>query len=297
MYQSAAASQAGLNPGFQDPFANLNFLATIPDKMDVYFDMYIASRPHPSTMYGHEGYLLFKQLPVPFGGDNGLLGGLFDEINVKVGAFDIDFGDQNYRRSNNARVQRNPLVGNYLIDPNVEEIGGEVYSIKGPIHWLVGLGSGTTTEHFDYGAAPSFHAKLWGNPLPEVRTSLSMYDGHLGNSADTSYLFVNGRSGGTYAAVFGGGDNPGQILPQGGKDVTAVQGDLDLEPLALGNLLIRRLDAGLRHQWARGWRPGGAVALWGGGVGLSHHAGPIFGRAIQLRQRRVGQRRTHRRLG
>ena len=33
-------------------------------------------------------------------------------------------------------------------------------------------------------------------------------------------------SGGTFAAVFGGGDNPGQILPQAGKDVTAVQGDL-----------------------------------------------------------------------
>ena len=68
----AGAKQAGLDPGFQDPFASLSFLASIPDKLDVYFDLYIASRPHPNTMYAHEGYLLFKQLPAPF--DAGPLG-------------------------------------------------------------------------------------------------------------------------------------------------------------------------------------------------------------------------------
>jgi hypothetical protein len=217
-------NQAGLDPGFQDPFANLSFLAAIPNKMDVYFDLYVASRPHASTMYGHEGYLLFKQLPAPF--DTGPVGAVFDYINVKVGAFDLDFGDDNYRRSNNARVQRNPLIGNPLLDPNVEEIGGEVYTIKGPVYALAGVGSGTTTEHFDYGSEPSVHGKLWGYPLPDVRTSISAYHVDLSGSADTSYLFFNGRSGGAFAAVFGGGDNPGQILPQGGKDVTAVQGDV-----------------------------------------------------------------------
>ena len=118
----------GLNYNFQTPWGNLSFLASIAEKLDVYFDMYISSRPHSNQMYGHEGYMLFKQLPGPFS-DNEFLRSLFDQINVKVGAFDIDFGDQNYRRSNNARVQRNPLVGNYVVDPNGEEIGGEVYSI------------------------------------------------------------------------------------------------------------------------------------------------------------------------
>jgi hypothetical protein len=216
--------QPGLDPGFQDPFGNLNFLASIPDKLDVYFDTYIASRPHSNTMYGHEGYILFKQLPAPL--NTGLFADGFNYVNVKLGAFDIDFGDDNYRRSNNARVQRNPLIANPLIDPNVEEIGGEIYSIKGPVYWLFGLASGTTTEHFDYGSQPSFHGKLWGYPLPDLRTSISAYHVDLSGSADTSYLYTNGRSGGTLAAVFGGGDNPGQILPAAGKDVTAVQGDV-----------------------------------------------------------------------
>jgi hypothetical protein len=219
--------QAGLDPGIQDPFANLSFLASIPDKLDVYFDLYVASRPHPNTMYAHEGYLLFKQLPAPF--EAGPLGQAFNYVNLKVGAFDLDFGDDNYRRSNNARVQRNPLIGNPLIDPNVEELGAELYSIKGPVYWLIGVGSGTTTEYFDYGSSASFHGKLWAYPLPDLRTSVSAYHVDLSgtNTANqNSDLYNAGRSGEPFAAVFGGGDDPGSILPGNGKDVTAVEGDV-----------------------------------------------------------------------
>ena len=224
---SGGVVQQDLNPGLQDPFANLSFLATIAGKMDVYFDLYVASRPHPNTMYAHEGYLLFKDLPAPF--NTGLGHDLFDYINVKVGAFDIDFGDGNYRRSNNAFVQRNPLIENPLVDPNVEEIGGEVYSVKGPVYWLAGLTNGTTTEHFDYGADPAVHGKLWGYPLPDVRTSISAYYVNLsgtGVTDENSDLYAAGRSGEPLGGVFGGGDDPGSILPQAGKNVSAVQGDV-----------------------------------------------------------------------
>jgi hypothetical protein len=217
-------AQRGLDPGFQTPFADVTFLGTIPNKMEIYFDEYIASRPHPSTTYGHEGYMIFEGLPAPF--DTGPIAKLFEYVNVKVGAFDIDYGDDNYRRSNNARVQNNPLIGNPLVDPNVEEIGGEIYSVKGPIYGLFGVGGGSTTEHFDIGYQPSIHGKIWAYPVPEVRTAISAYHVHLGDSADESYLYANGRSGGTFAGVFGNPDDPGQILPQAGKDVTAVQGDL-----------------------------------------------------------------------
>jgi hypothetical protein len=223
---SGGVSQENLNPGFQDPFANLSFLATVPGKMDVYFDLYVASRPHPNTMYAHEGYLLFRDLPEPF--DTGVWHDTFQYINLKAGAFDIDYGDGNYTRSNNAFVQRNPLVGNPLVDPNVEEIGAEVYSIKGPVYWLAGMTNGTTTEHFDYGTEPAFHGKLWGYPLPELRTSVSAYHAYLAGSGATnenSDLYAAGRSGQPFAAVFGGGDDPGSIQPQAGQDVTAFQGD------------------------------------------------------------------------
>ncbi len=235
-YSSPTKQYPGLDPGFQTPFANLDFLASIPGKLDVFFDTYVASRPHPNQMYGHQGYILLKQLPAPFAG--GPMSNLFDYINVKAGAFDIDFGDQNYHRSNNAFVQRNPLIGNYVVDPNTEEIGAEVYSVKGPLYWLVGLGSGTTTEHFDYGSLPDVHGKLWGYPLHDLRLSFSAYYANLAGTTaaanlatdyETSHLYSAERSGGVYAAVFGGGDNPGQITPLDGLDVQAYQADITWE--------------------------------------------------------------------
>jgi hypothetical protein len=218
---------ASLNPGLQNPFASLSFLATIPNMMEVYFDLYIASRPHPNTMYAHEGYLLFKALPPPL--DQTIVGEAFKYINVKAGGFDIDFGDGNYHRSNNAFVDRNPLVGNPLVDPNVEELGLEVFAIQGPIFWLAGVGSGTTTEHFDFGAGASGHLKFWGYPLPELRTSASFYYADLSGTTSAnehSNLFAAIRSGGSYSAIFGGGDSPGQVLPAAGRRVFAVQGDI-----------------------------------------------------------------------
>lgn len=233
-----AGQYPGLDPGFTTPFGNLEFLGTIPHKLDIYFDLYMSSRPDEDKMYGDQGYMIFKQLPGPF--DKGALGGLFKYINVKAGAFDVDFGDQNYHRTNNGFAQRNPLIGNYLVDPNTEEIGAEVYSIRGPVYWLAGLSNGSTKEHFAYGSRPAVHAKIWGYPLPDLRWSASVYYSNL-----DGYSTANGgqppgageghnqimsliRSGGVYADVFGGGwdGDPGQITPLNGYDVQAYQTDL-----------------------------------------------------------------------
>ena len=35
----------------------------------------------------------------------------------------VDFGDAAMHRSNNANVQKNPLVGNFVMDPNIVSIG------------------------------------------------------------------------------------------------------------------------------------------------------------------------------
>lgn len=216
-----------LDPGFQTAFGNLQFLGRIPEKFDIYFDLYIASRPHSSQMYGHEGYMLFYDAPGALG-DIAPIDKLFDYVNVKVGAFDVDFGDQNYRRSNNATVQRNPFIGNYLVDPNTTEMGAEIYAKPGgAIGWLVGVGSGTSTENFSDNGGFSFHGKLWAEPLEGVRTSASAYIAdQSGSTSASTNLYSSNRSGGPYGAVFGGGTAPGQVFIGSGKDVTALQGDV-----------------------------------------------------------------------
>ena len=259
----------GLDPGFQTPFGNLEFMATIPHKLDIYFDLYLASRPDEDKVYGDQGYMVFKQLPGPF--SKGPLGDLFKYINVKAGAFDVDFGDQNYHRTNNGFAQRNPLIGNYLVDPNTEEIGAEVYSIQGPIYWLTGLTTGTTRGHFTlpstYGSRPAVHGKIWMYPMKDLRWSFSAYysdlDGYStahnllpGAGEGHNQLFALIRSGGVYAGVFGGGwdGDPGQITPLNGYDVQAYQTDLTWNhwPWEVYSFLGWTQDATYDERWLYG---------------------------------------------
>jgi predicted porin len=229
---SLGVRQPGLEPGFQTPFGDLSFLAKFDDRMDIYYDLYLASRPHEENTYGHEGFIIFHQMPGSLA-ENDLISGFFEVADVKVGAFDIDFGDSRYRRSNNARVQYNPLIGNFVVDPETEEIGLEIYSKPTVLNWLVGLTGGTTTGHVDQDGGFGLHGKLWSEVASDLRLALSVYRAdHSRNGAgypvggDKSFLFSGSRSGGPYDGVMSGGDAPGQILPSNGQDVLAVQGDV-----------------------------------------------------------------------
>lgn len=252
-----------LNPGFQRPYGNLNFLATIPHKLDVFIEVYLESQKHPTYVYAGQGYVLLKALPAPL--EHTPLGAVFHFINVKAGAFTIDFGDQNYHRSDNGYVQRNPLIGNALVDPSTEEIGTEVYSVKGPVRWLVGVGTGSTGDHFDYGGDPGVHGKIWGDPLPGLRLSASAYYADHAGQFNTPFFEVSGlyasnRTGGIYNAVFGGPPQngfttqPGQITPMEGLDVSAFQADITWThwPIELYSNAGWTNDSAFRERWLYG---------------------------------------------
>lgn len=223
----------GLQAGFQTPFANVSFMATFDDVMDVYFDLYISSRSHPDYMQGGQGYMLFKKLPEQLQGIQAF-DWFFDNFDIKAGGFEVDYGDAHYRRSNAGSTWQNPLIGNYVVDPRGIDIGVELIANGWPIKALVGMGSGTYKGHFGDGSGYSSHAKFWGDPLPGLRASLSLYHAdHSGdgpgwpeNNGTAGDLFVTNRSGGPYAGVFGGGDAPGQLLPGAGQLVSAAQFDL-----------------------------------------------------------------------
>jgi hypothetical protein len=231
--------QPDLDPSFQTPWGDMSFLADFDHgKMEVYFDLYISSRPHPSQMYGNEGYILMRGLPDNAPASEFLNNTLFKYVNVKAGDFEIDYGDHRFHRSDNAWVQRNRLIGNSIVDPDVEEIGVEVYSKPSYVNWLVGATSGTTSENFNEGRGiAAVHGKLWKDWTDQLRTSLSAYYvDHSDNPSNTAQggtkgaLFTGQRSGGAYGAVFSKGDGPGQVEPGADKNVTAVQGDVTWLP-------------------------------------------------------------------
>jgi hypothetical protein len=227
-----------LEPAFQTAWGNLSFLADVGDgDLLVFADLYLSSRPHPSTTYGNEGYMLFRRIPDDSSVSRAFNESIFEYVNVKLGHFEIDFGDHHYRRSDNAWVQRNLLIGNYLVDPDVEEIGAEIFSKPSwPVKWLVGVTSGTTTENLNEGRGiASVHGKVWWED-DDFRVSASGYyvdhsdNPTTGAGATKGSLYSSRRSGGPYGGVWGGGNSPGDLTI--GKDelVTALQSDVTWSP-------------------------------------------------------------------
>ena len=77
--------------GFQTAWGSVDFLADFDGAIQVYFELYLSSRPHSSTVYGHQGYLLVQDVPENL--NSAFLTKMFKAIDIKVGHFEIDYGD------------------------------------------------------------------------------------------------------------------------------------------------------------------------------------------------------------
>jgi hypothetical protein len=228
VYDAKGVRQPNLTTGMQTAFGDLGFAGKFGKKqeVDMYFDLYLASRNHPSQTYGNQGYLQIHGIPENLIGLHNALDPIFKRVDIKVGAFLVDYGDQVYHRSNNALVQANPLVGNFVIDPNLVSVGGEIMSKPGKYGWLAGITNGTNTEDWSAGRGIALNGKIWIYPIAPLRLSASGFRAnHSDSASSTATLFSGNRSGERYGGVLGGGQAPGDILARGGKDVTAMQVD------------------------------------------------------------------------
>jgi hypothetical protein len=230
--KGVAAKQ--LSPGFQNAFGDLGFIAKVGknDELEVVFDMYLSSRNHPSSTYGNEGYMILRGVPENLQSLN-FLKPVLSKVDIKAGHFLLGFGDAIYHRSNNAIVQKNPLVGNFVVDPNIVSIAMEVSSKPGKRYgWVAGVSNGTTTEDFSLGREFAYHGKLIAYPIESLRTSVSYIKADQGNNPTKAgggsaiQMFSGNRSGERYAGVLGGGQAPGGVLPQAGEDFSAAQVDV-----------------------------------------------------------------------
>ena len=64
-------------------------------------------------------------------------------VTVRVGDFEINYGDAHFRRSDNGNALYNPFIGNYIMDAFTTQIGGEVYLKTGSI---IAMGAMTAGE-------------------------------------------------------------------------------------------------------------------------------------------------------
>ena len=123
--------------GFNLAMANLNLDFQIADGIRVCLENYMSSRHH-SEFWVKGGYIQIDKLamfnnPAWFS----------DYVRVKIGHFQPNFGDMQFRRTDGGNAMFNPFVENYIMDAFGTEIGGEVYifPVDG-IMAMVGLTSG-----------------------------------------------------------------------------------------------------------------------------------------------------------
>ncbi len=246
---------AKLPTGFQAAVGNMHFNATIVEGIDVYFELYLSSKPHAGQVYDREGYVYISKFPKYLNIFN--INKVFKYIDIKAGHFEVDFGNQHLIRSDNAQVQKNPLIGNYVVDPNTVEFGVELIGKYKWFNALFGVGSGVTVENFLPGRKYSTHGKIWIEPENKLfNLAGSVYrvnqPGKLSAGRMTIFteLFSGNRSGSRYSGVVEGGPEAGQIKLGKGQNLTAWQIDaaFNKSPISLSGMFGWGKDADLNGE-------------------------------------------------
>ncbi|MEN3336391.1 MAG: hypothetical protein V7647_67 [Acidobacteriota bacterium] len=113
---------ADIGFGFNNSTANFGINAQLAPGIRVALTSYLSSRHHNET-WVKDGYLQMDQSPIDFAP----LKALMEIVTLRVGHFEINYGDAHFRRSDNGNAIYNPFVGNYIMDAFTTEIGAEAY--------------------------------------------------------------------------------------------------------------------------------------------------------------------------
>jgi len=201
----------GITNGLDLPMANLNFDVQLEDGVRLNLAMYLSTRHHMDT-WVKGGYIQIDKL-LMFKSE--VVDNIMKNFTIKTGDYEMDYGDQHFRRTDGGNGMYNPFVENYIMDENAIEIGSEIYyhPINGIIA-MIGLSNGaldptvlaptkidTATGRLNFNA-PAIHAKIGYdkhlNNDTRIRITASYYED---KSAVNNALYFGDRTGSHYYFV------------------------------------------------------------------------------------------------
>lgn len=118
-----ATNLTSLIDGFNLPMANLNFDIQLADGVRLNLTSYLAERHHEET-WVKGGYLQIDKMPFIH---SQIVDNIMKSVTIVVGQYDVDYGDQHYRRSDGGNTIFNPFIENYVMDEFATELGMHVY--------------------------------------------------------------------------------------------------------------------------------------------------------------------------
>ncbi len=143
--------------GFNNAEANLYMNAQLAKGIRVALTSYLSTRHHNET-WVKDGYFLIDQSPF----DVALLNNIMKYVTLRVGHFEINYGDAHFRRTDAGNAIFNPLVGNYIMDAFTTEIGAEAYVRANGFLAMAGMTGGEVRGQVTkpQSRAPSYLGKL-----------------------------------------------------------------------------------------------------------------------------------------
>ena len=110
-----------IGKGFNNAAANMIFNAQLAPGIRVQMTSYLSARRHNET-WVKDGFIQIDESPfnVP------VFNSLMKYTTVKIGHFEVNYGDQHFRRTDNGQAIYNPFVGNPILDAFTTEVGAEV---------------------------------------------------------------------------------------------------------------------------------------------------------------------------
>jgi hypothetical protein len=197
-----------ITAGFQTAQANLYLDVQLADGIRLNVTSYLSSKHHNESWI-KGGYIQFDKLPFK--------GQIWDDImkvtTLKVGHFEVNYGDEHFRRSDGGQALYNPFMEGNIMDAFSTEIGGEIYVRKNGWFGMVGATNGMIKGNVDsLYAAQNPDGKLHKSPTfllkagfdkkvtEDVRLRLSAsYYGNQSSGGDV--LYGGDRSGSNYQFV------------------------------------------------------------------------------------------------
>ncbi|MGZ5247329.1 MAG: hypothetical protein ACXWV5_09830 [Flavitalea sp.] len=195
-----------MGAGFNLAQANLFMDIQLADGIRLDVTSYLSARHH-NEYWVKGGYIQFDKLPFK--------GRFFDKImeiaTIKIGHFEINYGDQHFRRTDGGNAIYNPFIENYIVDAFSTEIGGEIYLQKNGLFGMVGMTNGTINSSIGKQAA-DFNKDSAKNPAIffkggidktmasglRVRVTGSAY---INNKSQRNVLYAGDRTGSNYWGV------------------------------------------------------------------------------------------------
>lgn len=202
-----------LDNGFMTAQANLFMDVQLADGIKLNVTSYLSSRHH-NEYWVKGGYIQFDK--VPFKGK--FWGDIMKIATVKVGHFEVNYGDQHFRRSDGGQTLYNPFMDNYIIDEFATEIGGEVYLQKNGLFGMLGLTNGMIKGNVDSSIATTADANVKKNPSIYLKGG---FDKQLNENVRvriSGSFYTNSSNAGSGLTIYGGdrtGSNYQNVMEKG----------------------------------------------------------------------------------